>query len=209
MYDNQEVRGCLKYSFRLRSLPKKSSLSAGISPQILLSTHFKQAPFWLTCVEAMSSLQISPQYVYQGFWIDWSYGKAFGSTITTTQNIGTLVVALLAVLIQITGSHFWDLIVFFIYISRAKRGDHDGFFYQQQILLRNNNGPRSILLDFIKLSLVWRYLVRRSYYRNLHMLLLAALVGSGFIVAGVLSSFVVSGLNIQILASSSLCGFFN
>ena len=81
-------------------------------------------------------------------------------------------------------------------------------YSQQQVLLRNNNGPGSILLDFTRISLAWRHLNRQPYYRNFYALFLAAIIGSGFIVAGILSSFVVSGLNIDILAWSNLCGLF-
>ena len=160
-------------------------------------------------VHAMSSLQIDPRNVYQGFWIDWSHGRVIGSTITTTQTVGILVVALLAVIIQATGSHLWDIVVFSIHANRVQRGDNDGMYYQQQVLLRNNNGPGSILLDFTRISAAWRHLNRRPYYRNIYILFLAAFIGSGFIVAGILSSFVVSGLSIDILARSSLCGTFN
>ena len=156
----------------------------------------------------MSSLQINPQNVYQGFWIDWSYGRIMGSTITTTQSLGTLAVAALAILVQITGSHLWDIAMFLMHLSSANKMDKNGLHRQQQMLFRNSKGPRSLVFDLFRVFLAWRHLIPCAK-RQIYIFLLALLIGLGFIVASILTTFVVTGLDIQILANSRMCGYYD
>ncbi|KAI9784416.1 MAG: hypothetical protein M1816_000840 [Peltula sp. TS41687] len=155
----------------------------------------------------MSSIPSSD--VYTGQWTNWSNGgRVLGSTITTKTTTAAAVVAFLALFIQISGSHLWDLFCFFIYHCRSRKKLHEALYSQQQILLRNNPSPFASALEYLKLGWHWR---RRSDHALLPNILLAG-YGIVFAVAlgatAIFSSFVITSTDIEVLTKSSSCGYW-
>lgn len=158
---------------------------------------------------AMSWAQVDPSNVFTGFWVDWTNGLVLGSTITASSTTGTTVVALLAVLIQIAGSHLLDLSNLLLHRILFRSQPHDGLHHQRQVLLRNNRGPGSSLVDSMKLYCAWRGITRQPFSRIILPMVVAAFVGSGMLFAGIMSNWVVSSSTNDVLVRSEYCGYFH
>jgi hypothetical protein len=62
--------------------------------------------------------ELKSRFVHRGYWVDEAKGPILGQIITTDAGMGTLIIALLAVLTSIGLNHFWHLLTYFI----TKRG---------------------------------------------------------------------------------------
>lgn len=151
---------------------------------------------------------ISPGDIYIGFWINWSQGKVFGSTVTVTTPTATFLVAFLALFVQAVGANLWDISIFVFHQSRATLQQRDAFHWQQQVIFRNSSTPAAALWDLLKVGWAWRHLSRRPYLRTLPVATLALLYIVGFILAGILSSQLVNTSGVEVLTNSPFCGYW-
>src|SRR5436190_3351920 len=99
--------------------------------------------------------------IYTGFWINWSYGRVLGSNITVTIQTAALVVALLALFVQLVGSQLWDIVSFICHQSRVTSKPRDGFYWQHQVIFRNSSTPATALWDFLRAGWAWRSLAKQ------------------------------------------------
>ncbi|KAJ4291860.1 hypothetical protein N0V90_009756 [Kalmusia sp. IMI 367209] len=150
--------------------------------------------------------ELESEYVKQGYWNEVTRGPVLGRTITTNVRTGTLVIALLAMLVALATSHLWNLVLFAIHQIRANGKLADALFRQQQVLLRAAPSPASLLAEWIKLHWVARRTAKNALPRSLFQLTLALLFTVGTIVAGVFSSYVVDSTNLHVLVRSVGCG---
>jgi hypothetical protein len=153
--------------------------------------------------------EVDARFVKRGLWTRLDEGSITGKTITADVQAGTIVVALLAVLASMGTAHLWNLIAFAVHQVRAHGHPADGLFRQQQVLLRTLPTPGSLLADSTKLWLFWRKRVNRAFLRSLVPLLLGLIFWVGTVAVGVLSSYIVTGNNLQVLISSPSCGPLN
>jgi len=109
-------------------------------------------------------------------------------------------------LITLSTTRLWSLLLFSIHQVRAKGRPADGLFRQQQALLRAAPSPASLLADWTKLWLVWRKRTRNSARRSLLHILIALVFTTVTIVAGLFSSYIVRTSNLEVLVSGSRCG---
>jgi hypothetical protein len=150
--------------------------------------------------------EVDARFVKRGLWTTLDEGSITGKTITADVRAGTIVVALLAVLASMGTAHLWNLVAFAVHQLRADGCPADGLFRQQQVLLRTLPNPGSLLADSTKLWLFWRKRVNRAFLRSLVPLLLGTAFWIGTIAVGVLSSYIVTGNNLQVLINSPFCG---
>ena len=150
--------------------------------------------------------EVDARFVKRGPWTRLDEGSITGKTITADVGAGTIVVALLAVLASMGTAHLWNLVAFAVHQLRADGRPADGLFRQQQVLLRTLPNPGSLLADSTKLWLFWRKRVNRAFLRSLVPLLLGASFWIGTIAVGVLSSYIISANNLQVLIDSPFCG---
>lgn len=153
--------------------------------------------------------EVDSRFVKRGLWTRLDQGPITGRTITADVQAGTIVVALLAVLSSIGTAYLWNLVAFTIHQIRADGLPADGLFRQQQALLRALPTPGSLLADSIKMWLFWRKQVDRALVRSLMPILLGISFSVGTIAVGILSSYLVSGNNVQVLVSSPFCAPLN
>lgn len=69
----------------------------------------------MSSTSALSNGLLTQSTVYHGMWIKWSQGFVRGATLTTTTTGGAILVALLALFIQFTGSHLWEILRFTVH----------------------------------------------------------------------------------------------
>ena len=159
--------------------------------------------------------------VYQGFWVDWSDGRALGTTLTLSTQRGTYLIACLAIFVQLVGGSCWSAIAKAMFVLKASR--------EFKVILRNDTSPGGAFADLLKLLRLQRTKSSRNTNRskksapaslskashNKHSgkgLILATLVLAlvniiGFLVAGVFSS-KVAVTQSKALLQSSRCGIW-
>jgi hypothetical protein len=153
--------------------------------------------------------ELDGRYVKRGFWVNRAQGQVFGSTITTDQETGTILVALLAVLSSLATTQLWGLVTFVNHQLRAHGRPADAMFHQQQAILRVSPAPASFFADWMKLYWIWRKRTRHAFSRSYVPLVIAVAFAALTLSAGIFSSYVISGTNIQVLGRSSACGPLN
>ena len=156
--------------------------------------------------------EVDDRFVKHGFWINWSQGPVMGRTITTSARTGTVVIAILTVLVTAAASQLWNLITFLYHQKRAGRATtvpSDTLFWQQQALLRTLPSPVSLAIDIFKLWLVWRKKSNGILLRCLGWGAFALLYGAAAVAAGIFSSLVVSTSNLEVMVQSPHCSQLN
>jgi hypothetical protein len=150
--------------------------------------------------------EVDARFVKRGFWVNVENGPVMGQTITTDIEAGTVVIALLAILSSLASSHLWNILAFGYHQVRATGRPADGLHWQQQVLLRSLPPPSSLLADWIKLWWIWRRKSKRAFVRSFPQGLVALLFSIAPIAIGIVSSYIVTGTNMQVLVESPLCG---
>ena len=70
--------------------------------------------------------------VYLGLWINHSYGKIRGVTLTLTRRDGGLLIAFFALFVTIAGTEFWRISCFAIHHLLSSEHPRDGIYHQRQ-----------------------------------------------------------------------------
>jgi hypothetical protein len=156
----------------------------------------------------MSSLPSSSD-VYTGHWIHFSKGAFRGSTITLTATSGAVVVACLALYVNLAGIYLWSLFRYLLYHRRVSSGLNSALHQQQQVLLRNSESALSTSVGFLRLGWYWRLHSRHALFYNSLTSSFGLLFSIALLVAAIMSSFVVDTNNLEVLAQSPNCGFWH
>jgi len=151
----------------------------------------------------------SSQTIYVGTWTNWSKGHVKGATLTLPNQHGVVLIAALALFIQLAGGQSWRILSYIVYQIRTTRARKDGLYHQQQATLRNTSSDIGSLWSLAKLGWAWRSVTRRSARRSFGIVALAFVHLLAFTSAGILSSHFTSVGNDVLLARSSSCGIWN
>ncbi|KAF2840790.1 hypothetical protein M501DRAFT_909713, partial [Patellaria atrata CBS 101060] len=144
-----------------------------------------------------------------GHWVDWSAGPILGSTITLPSTGAMILVAFLAVFVQVTGNHLWDIICFLYHGQIATSKQQSTFVRQQQVLLRNNTSPTSTLGKFLELAWYWKPKSGCAGSRCLSFAGFSLLYAVGFMLAAIFASQVVDSSEINVLIYNRNCGIWD
>ena len=148
---------------------------------------------------------LSQATFYTGFWINWTKEAGTGLTLTTTGRGGAVLIAFLAVFVQITGNHSWGILRFILHQHRVDKNPHDGFYHQQQSILRNMcSADASIYL--LKVGWAWRSKTRRPILGSFPLALSAIMHLGIFLVAAIFSATASTSSANEVLISSPNCG---
>ncbi|KIV89171.1 hypothetical protein PV10_08762 [Exophiala mesophila] len=148
-------------------------------------------------------------YVHQGFWINWTKGRPMGATLTLEPQNAAILIAIVAVYVQLVGSQLWKLVVFLIHQLRATQAEKDGFYHQQQVILRNTGTEMGAVWQLIRVGFAWRHHVQlKATRRSLPLILIASLHFAAFNVASIFSSRLLDAGD-EALSISPFCGVFN
>lgn len=128
-----------------------------------------------------------------------------GQTITTDTSTGAVIVALTAVLTTFGIGGLWNLAIFVYHQMRTDNKPTNGFYRQQQALLRTQAPPNTMLAEWLKLWWSWKGRVSRPFLRSLFLLVLAFFFFGASVVVGVFSSYLIDSDDITVLVSSPHC----
>lgn len=139
------------------------------------------------------------------FWVDYSRGPVLGATITVTSSNANLVIAVLSLLVTFSGSHLWDLVAFICFRTGLSNQPRSALHRQLQILLRNITSPGAFLKETGLVGWSSRYRDARSSLAPAAAL--AVFCSTGFLIAGIFVSLIVSTSGLQVLVQSDSCGW--
>ena len=112
-------------------------------------------------------------------------------------------------LICVGTAHLWHLVTFFFHQFRANGLPSDVLFRQQQAILRTLPSPSTLTAELVKLWWAWRKNGERIFVRSLLQMLLAILFSIATVATSILSSYIVTTANLEVLVESPSCGFVN
>lgn len=130
--------------------------------------------------------------IQAGFWYDYTREGVYGWTLTLSTRWSGFLLAALVTFISIVGTSFWSLFSFTLHQLRVKRGEEDGLYFQQQVILRNPGSPLQAVSRFLRITWAWRaqrpgkLVPRRLKSRTFVVSLPPLLVFVGFTAAGIL-----------------------
>ena len=96
--------------------------------------------------------------------------------------------------------------MFTIHQIRADAIARDALFHQQQVVLRNSRGDLPTLLQMSKLAWFWKKHTRSVFHRSFPLIVLCFFFSSGFFVASLFSSRLIS-FSDEVLIHSVRCGW--
>ena len=150
----------------------------------------------------------SNQTIYVGVWTNWSKGAISGSTLTLPVRDGSILIALLALFIQIAGTQSWSIFCFIAHQLRTSKNAKDGLYHQQQATLRNNSSDIATVWRLASISLAWRSHGIRSTRKSFVLVVTGLCHLLAFGVAGLLSSHFTTVGNEVLLAQNPACGAY-
>ena len=165
--------------------------------------------------------------VYKGFWINRSFGSLRGATLTLDRQAGGIIIAFLALFIAAAARSLWKITRFTICAIESASSNQNGIYHQRQAILRNQPIALNAALDLCRLGYVWRDRARGSQQRILPAILVASIISSASIAAGMsitlvcicicilqltspgtLSSRILTNSNNEVLIVGHNCGIY-
>lgn len=150
---------------------------------------------------------LTDQYpVYCGVWTNWDRGPIMGSTLTLPRRDADQLIAFTAFFVALVSSRFWRLAAQVYHRCYSTTDPRDALHHQRQAILRNSVSALSDSWQLASLSWAWRGPVSRGIQRMLPVTISAVLCAAGFAAASVLSSWISTALNDEVLVSGDGCG---
>jgi hypothetical protein len=146
--------------------------------------------------------------IYVGVWTNWSEGAILGSTLTLTGRDGAILVAVLALFIQLSGGQSWSIICFIAHQIRTTTEAKDGIYYQQQATLRNNSSDVGTIWQLAKVAWFWRFHEISSLRKSFSLILTGLFHLLAFGVMSIFSAHITTLGNDVLLARSPSCGIW-
>jgi hypothetical protein len=94
--------------------------------------------------------------VYTGFWHDYSVNGAGAWTLTLDVRWSGFLLAALSAFVGIVGASFWSLLAFAIHQFRARPGQEDVLYIQQQAVYRNPSSSVGTVIELFNICWAWR-----------------------------------------------------
>ena len=123
--------------------------------------------------------------MHLGLWINWSFGRMRGATLTMTRQSGGFFIAFIALYVTTCATSFWRICCFILHRTFSSQSPRDSLHHQRQALLRNSNTATQSMLTLLWAIPRWRKAARRPIRRALPLLLLALVVSISFAIAGI------------------------
>jgi hypothetical protein len=143
---------------------------------------------------------------YTGAWINWSRGPVLGATLTLPNSYGAALVSAVAVLVHLSGTFSWMTICYVLHQWRTALAKGDGLYHQQQAILRNASSDIGVLWQLYKIGNSWRTVIPHSRRRIAWLVITGVLHLVLFLVAGIVSSQLITAGN-ETLVKQSACGY--
>ena len=122
--------------------------------------------------------------IFQGFWINHSFGNINGATLTLNRDGGSILIAFLALYVGATGRAFWKILRCILFFCFSSMSAPDGVYLQRQAILRNSLLSLDAGFDFGEILYAWNRKASRVKRRLAPVGTLSILVATLFAAAG-------------------------
>lgn len=129
-----------------------------------------------------------------------------GSTLTLPRREADQLVAFTAFFVALVSSRFWCLVCQAYHTCYSTQEPRDALHHQRQAILRNSVSALADSFRLASLSWTWRGPISRGIRRTMLVFLSAVICAAGFATASVLSSWISTALNNEVLISGGGCG---
>ncbi|PSN65906.1 hypothetical protein BS50DRAFT_677234 [Corynespora cassiicola Philippines] len=143
--------------------------------------------------------------IFQGFWINHSFGNINGATLTLNRDGGSIFIAFLALYVGATGRAFWKILRCILFFCFSSMSAPDGVYLQRQAILRNSLLSLDAGFDFGEILYAWNRKASSVKRRLAPVGALSILVATLFAAAGILSSRVVNTASNEALIAGKDC----
>lgn len=126
--------------------------------------------------------------IYTGFWINWTYGRIRGATLTLNHRDGGFLTAFLALFVSIAGRSFWRLFCFTVHAKFSSNISQDGLYHQRQAILRNAATDIIGIRYFLELAWKWRNRANKQWLRLIPVIVITFFIAAAFYASSILSS---------------------
>ena len=94
--------------------------------------------------------------VYTGFWHDYSVNGGGAWTLTLNIRWSGFLLTALSAFVGIVATSFWSILAFTIHQFRARPGQADALYFQQQAVYRNPSSAFGTVVELINICWAWR-----------------------------------------------------
>ncbi|KAI1778679.1 hypothetical protein F4818DRAFT_306952 [Hypoxylon cercidicola] len=157
-----------------------------------------------------TSSTASSQYgVRTGVWVNWSRGRALGTTITLSNSDGDLAIAFTAFFVGLVASRFWRIACLCFHRVYSSQNPRDALYHQRQVILRNSESAGSGVWSVIGLYWAWRDSTpaMKILVHTIPLMVFSLACVIGFTLASGFSSRISTTVGNQVLIDGSRCGF--
>ena len=147
--------------------------------------------------------------IYTGFWVNWSSGRVFGSTLTLSADNSAFLIAFIALFVRFVGGQLWSVITFLASRACSTAEPRDALYHQQQAVLRNTSQPVDLVWSMLKLAWFWKGFASKASTRTLSFVTSSLAYIAAFALAGIFSSRVSSANSEVLLLPNNHCGFWH
>ncbi|KUJ10441.1 uncharacterized protein LY89DRAFT_723648 [Mollisia scopiformis] len=148
----------------------------------------------------------SNETIYRGFWTNYSKGEVGGLTLTLTTRNGGILIAVLAIFIQLIGVQSWGIVRFITHQLRATTQARSGLYHQQQAILRNDNSDTSTVWELTRTAYAWRSQSPKSFQNSIALVSIGILHLLAFGATSILASHITTTDSQVLVAQSPHCG---
>lgn len=120
------------------------------------------------------------------------HGGIVGSTLTLSARNSAVFIAFVALFVGFSGGQLWSVLAFLISTTRSTSAPQDGFYHQQQAILRNNPQPTGVAWAMLKLSSAWKGAAKKPRTRAYGFVIFSLTYVAAFFLAGVFSAKITS-----------------
>ena len=121
-------------------------------------------------------------------WMNHFLSGLAGWSITVSASTGTMIIAALALLVQICGEATWAIAAFALHQLRATRKPETGLFRQIQVVLRHPSTSLGTGVRLVQVGWKWQGIVDQALLKCIGLALIPLCLFGGFIAAGILVS---------------------
>ncbi|KLU88800.1 hypothetical protein MAPG_07783 [Magnaporthiopsis poae ATCC 64411] len=140
--------------------------------------------------------------VYLGVWKNYQSDTL---TLTVTQDVGSILIAALALFVSLSMGHLWSIICFFVHQVRSTPNARSGLHHQRQALLRNTTTAAATSWMLVRLAWTWRG-KSRGVFRGSIALLPIAILFVALLTGSSLLSSRIQLLDSDVLLTGRECG---
>ncbi|KUJ19582.1 uncharacterized protein LY89DRAFT_495585 [Mollisia scopiformis] len=144
--------------------------------------------------------------IHVGFWTNYSKGVILGSTLTLNNRNAGILIAAIAIFIQLIGGQSWGIVRFIAHQLCTTTQSRDGLHHQQQAILRNNNSDISTIWMFARIGYAWHSRCPKSFQKSISLILIGTFHLLVFDAASILASHITTTDSEVLVASSPYCG---